>query len=294
MPGVVKIVRDGNFLAVVATKEYQAVKAMQALSAAAKWRETARLPKQDNLPDVLTGLPSRDDTIFKQSNPSASGARTIEATYTRPYQAHGSIGPSCAVAQSVNGIMTVWTHTQGVYPDRQGIAEMLRVPPASVRLIHVEGSGCYGHNGADDAAADAALIARALPGVPVRVQWMREQEHAWEPFGPAMVTRSESFARRQRQDRRLEFRRLEQHAFDAAGRRGVDAGRPAYGATVRAAGAEAASAAGGRRRPQRHSDLQIPERKGGASLHPSDAAADFGDAGARRLSQRVFDREFYG
>ena len=189
MPGVVKIVRDGNFLAVVAAGEYQAVKAMRALSSSAKWRETARLPKQDNLPEVLTGLPSRDETIFQQGNPSATGARTIEAVYTRPYQAHGSIGPSCAVAQSVNGAMTVWTHTQGVYPDRQAIAEMLRVPPASVRLIHVEGSGCYGHNGADDAAADAALIARALPGVPVRVQWMREQEHAWEPFGPAMVTR---------------------------------------------------------------------------------------------------------
>src|ERR1700752_3652084 len=85
--------------------------------------------------------------------------------------------------------MTVWSHTQGVFPDRQGIAEMLRVPPARVRLIHVEGSGCYGHNGADDAAADAALIARALPGVPVRVQWVREQGHSWEPFGPAMVTR---------------------------------------------------------------------------------------------------------
>lgn len=189
MPGVVKIVRDGNFLAVVATKEYQAVKAMQALSAAAKWKETAKLPKQDNLPAVLTSLPSRDETIYQQSNPSVTGARTIEAIYTRPYQAHGSIGPSCAVAQSVDGTMTVWTHTQGVFPDRQGIAEMLRLPPASVRLIHVEGSGCYGHNGADDAAADAALIARALPGVPVRVQWMREQEHAWEPFGPAMVTK---------------------------------------------------------------------------------------------------------
>jgi nicotinate dehydrogenase subunit B len=189
MPGVVKTVRDGNFLAVVASKEYQAVKAMQALSAAAKWRETAQLPKQDDLPDVLTKLPSRDETIFQQSNPSAAGARTIEATYTRPYQAHGSIGPSCAIAQLVDETMTVWSHTQGVFPDRQGIAEMLRVPPARVRVIHVEGSGCYGHNGADDAAADAALIARALPGVPVRVQWMREQEHAWEPFGPAMVTK---------------------------------------------------------------------------------------------------------
>ncbi|MEA2346206.1 MAG: nicotinate dehydrogenase subunit [Thermoanaerobaculia bacterium] len=189
LPGVIKVVRDGNFLAVLAAKQFQAIKAMAALSAAAKWRETAALPKQDDLLRVLTGLPSQDSTIFERSNASAVGQKTIEATYTRPYQAHGSIGPSCAVAQFSDGAMTVWTHTQGVYPDRQGIAEMLRMPPAKVRCIHVEGSGCYGHNGADDAAADAALIARALPGTPVRVQWTREQEHAWEPFGPAMVTK---------------------------------------------------------------------------------------------------------
>lgn len=189
LPGVVKVVRDGNFLAVVAKKEFQAIRAMNALTAVAKWRETPSLPKQDDLLHVLTSLPSQDSTIFQQSDPLAVGQKTIEATYTRPYQAHGSIGPSCAVAQSVNDAMTVWTHTQGVYPDRQGIAQMLRVPPASVRCIHVEGSGCYGHNGADDAAADAALIARELPGLPVRVQWTREQEHAWEPFGPAMVTK---------------------------------------------------------------------------------------------------------
>jgi nicotinate dehydrogenase subunit B len=189
LPGVVKVVRDGNFLAVVANKEFQAIKAMAALSAVTKWKETPSLPKQDDLLAVLTHLPSQDSIIFQQGSPSAVGQKTLEATYTRPYQAHGSIGPSCAVAQFTDGTMTVWTHTQGVYPDRQGIAEMLRMPPASVRCIHVEGSGCYGHNGADDAAADAALIARALPGTPVRVQWMREQEHAWEPFGPAMVTK---------------------------------------------------------------------------------------------------------
>jgi CO/xanthine dehydrogenase Mo-binding subunit len=189
LPGFVKVVRDGNFLAVVAQKEFQAIKAMKALSAAAKWKEKAGLPKQDDLLRVLTSLKSNDTTIFRQSDPSATGQRTIEATYTRPYQAHGSIGPSCAIAQLIDGAMTVWTHTQGVYPDRQGIAEILKVPLANVRLIHVEGSGCYGHNGADDAAADAALIARELPGIPVRVQWMREQEHAWEPFGPAMVTK---------------------------------------------------------------------------------------------------------
>ena len=189
MPGVVKVVRDGNFLAVVAEKEFQAVKAMEALAAAAKWQETAKLPKQDDLPAALLALPKQSFPIFTRSDASVSGTKTIEATYTRPYQAHGSIGPSCAVAQFVDGAMTVWSHTQGVYPDRAAIAEMLRMPPASIRVIHVEGSGCYGHNGADDAAADAALIARALPGRPVRVQWMREQEHAWEPFGPAMVTK---------------------------------------------------------------------------------------------------------
>ena len=86
-----------------------------------------------------------------------------------------------------NDALTVWTHTQGVYPDRAAIAEMLKLPQEKVRCIHMEGSGCYGHNGADDAAADAALLARAFPGKPVRVQWMREHEHAWEPYGPAMV-----------------------------------------------------------------------------------------------------------
>ena len=189
LPGVVKVVRNGNFLAVVAKKEFQAIKAMRALSAAAKWNEKSALPNQNDLLRVITGLPSKDSVIFEVSDPAATGQRTLEATYTRPYQSHGSIGPSCAVAQFSNDVMTVWTHTQGVYPDRQGVAEMLRVPPAKVRVIHVEGSGCYGHNGADDAAADAALIARELPGIPVRVQWMREQEHGWEPYGPAMVTK---------------------------------------------------------------------------------------------------------
>jgi len=189
MPGVVKVVRDGNFLAVVAAKEFQAIKAMNALANAAKWQEVAQLPKLNDLPSVLTNLASQDSVIFQLSDPSVSGQRTIEATYTRPYQSHGSVGPSCAVAQLADGAMTVWSHTQGVYPDRQAIADMLRMPSASIRVIHVEGSGCYGHNGADDAAADAAMIARALPGVPVRVQWTREQEHAWEPYGPAMVTR---------------------------------------------------------------------------------------------------------
>jgi nicotinate dehydrogenase subunit B len=189
MPGVVKVVRNGNFLGVVAKKEFQSIKAMIALAAAAKWRERASLPAQDDLAAVLTKLSSQDFTILERNDAPPASQKMIEASYTRPYQCHASIGPSCAVALFADDTMTVWTHTQGVFPDRQAIAEMLGIPAERVRLIHVEGSGCYGHNGADDAAADAALIARALPDQPVRVQWMREQEHAWEPFGPAMVTR---------------------------------------------------------------------------------------------------------
>ncbi len=192
MTGVVKVLRDGNFLAVVAYREFQAVKAMRALSLAARWEESAALPDQARLKDALLALPSLDQLIVDKHEPAndAQASRTLEATYTRPYISHGSVGPSCAVAHLTDGVMTIWTHTQGVYPDRQAISEMLRVPPEKVRCIHVEGSGCYGHNGADDAAADAALIASSMPDRPIRLQWMREQEHGWEPFGPAMVARA--------------------------------------------------------------------------------------------------------
>jgi nicotinate dehydrogenase subunit B len=206
MPGVVKVLRDGKFLAVVAQREFQAVKAMRALSGAARWQESEALPRQARLHETLLGLPSHDQTICEthaQLSPAAQVAppapaaaqpqhnpATLAATYTRPYISHGSMGPSCAVAHLNDGYMTIWSHTQGVYPDRQAIAEMLRVAPEKVRCIHVEGSGCYGHNGADDAAADAALIANSLPGVPIRLQWMREQEHSWEPFGPAMIAKA--------------------------------------------------------------------------------------------------------
>ena len=187
MPGVVSLVRDGSFVAVVAQKEFQAIAAMRALASAARWNEPETLPEQADLPAVLRGLEREVGTVAEEGSPQLSGD-AFEATFTRPYQIHGSIGPSCAVAlMNDQDGLTVWSHTQGVYPDREAIAEMLAMPMERVRVIHMEGSGCYGHNGADDAAADAALIAAKLPGRPVRVQWMREQEHAWEPFGPAML-----------------------------------------------------------------------------------------------------------
>ncbi|TPI12783.1 xanthine dehydrogenase family protein molybdopterin-binding subunit [Mesorhizobium sp. B4-1-3] len=190
MPGVIAVVRDGDFLAVVAEQEFQAVKAMRATAAVAKWQEQPELPDQYDLPAFLEKSVSEIGTVTSVGAESAPGAKTLQAQFTRAYQMHGSIGPSSAVAMLDNGLTTVWTHTQGVYPDRKAIAQMLGVPEEKVRCIHTEGSGCYGHNGADDAAADAALIAQKVPGKPVRVQWMRDQEHLWEPYGPAMLTRA--------------------------------------------------------------------------------------------------------
>jgi CO/xanthine dehydrogenase Mo-binding subunit len=187
MPGVVKVVRDGNFMAVIADQEWRAVKALRSLQAAGWERAAPPIPASD-LRETIRRLPAEQSPIFDYPGPpSPPDARTIHARYSRPHLMHGSIGPSCAVAQWAHGEMTVWTHTQGVYPLRKAMAELLKLEPDKVRCIHVEGSGCYGHNAADDVAADAALAARAVPGRPVRLQWMREQEHGWEPLGSAMT-----------------------------------------------------------------------------------------------------------
>jgi len=188
LPGVVKVVRDGSYLAVAAEDEWQAIRAMRALTASAVWEETAVLPTPDTIYDTLLKLPAREIHVGERHGPADPAARTLHARFTKPYLAHGSIGPSCAVAHMEEGKLTVWTHAQGVFPLRGGLAEMLGMKPADIRCIHVPGAGCYGHNAADDVAADAALIARAVPGRPVRVQWMREQEHNCEPYGPAMIT----------------------------------------------------------------------------------------------------------
>lgn len=188
MPGVIGVHRDGNFLAVVAEQEFQAVSAMRALQDAAEWEESETLPEQSRIYDWLRENVTETGTVAEQGTGELpSGERTLRATFNRPYMLHGSIGPSAAVAEMQGDRLVVHSHTQGVYPDRDAIAEMLGMPQDKVRVIHVPGAGCYGHNGADDAAADAALIARAFPGRPIRLSWMREQEHGWEPYGSAMT-----------------------------------------------------------------------------------------------------------
>ena len=193
IPGVIAVVRDGSFLGVIAEREEQAVKARAALAEGAKWTPGPELPDPANLFAHLKSLPTKVEVIgVKQAPILASAPKVVEAAYTKPYMAHASIGPSAAVAEFKDGKMTVWTHSQGVFPLRAEISKTLKMPPASVRCIHTEGSGCYGHNGADDVALDAALLARAAPGKPVRLQWMRDDEFAWEPYGPAMAMQAKA------------------------------------------------------------------------------------------------------
>ena len=201
MPGVVSIVRDGSFLGVIAEREEQAIKASVALGKSAKWTPGPALPDQATIYDHLLALPDDPHVISEKQAPPPDGAqvgvqgvvKVIEATYRKPYMAHASIGPSCAVAQFRDGKMTVWNHSQGVFPLRGNLVMALKLPPEKIHCIHNEGSGCYGHNGADDVALDAALLARGAPdGRPVRVQWMRGDEFGWEPFGPAMVMKAKA------------------------------------------------------------------------------------------------------
>jgi len=187
MPGVIAVVRDGSFLGVVAQREEQAINARFVLIEFAKWSGGSELPDPAKLYDQLMSLRSEDRVIGEKDAPVPAGAKMLEATYHRPYQAHAAIAPSCALAEFKDGKLTVWTHSQGVFPLRATIARALGMQPRDIRCIHAEGAGCYGHNGADDVAFDAAMLARAVNGRPVRLQWMRDDEFKWEPYGPAMT-----------------------------------------------------------------------------------------------------------
>jgi nicotinate dehydrogenase subunit B len=196
MPGVIRVVHDGSFLGVVAEREEQAIRAMEALQKTAVWEGRTALPSQETLFDYLMSQPDRAflvvdgkpvDGPIPPIEAPAEAAQTLTATYYRPYHMHASLGPSAAVARLLDGKLTVWTHSQGVYPLRAALAPVLGMSEDDIRVIHADGPGCYGHNGADDAALDAALLALAVPGRPVSLKWTRSDEHTWEPYGAATV-----------------------------------------------------------------------------------------------------------
>lgn len=182
LDGVSHVIRSGNFLALLGPREGPLVRA------AAKARELVRrgspaLPAPGPVPDFLRSLEAQT-RIAHHDGQHGAQVQALRATYSRPYVAHASIGPACAVADPRSGVLRVWTHSQGVYPLRDEIARALGRAPGEVIVTHVPGAGCYGHNGADDVAFDAALIA-TLAGLPVRVQWMREDDLGAAPFGSA-------------------------------------------------------------------------------------------------------------
>jgi nicotinate dehydrogenase subunit B len=184
--GVVKVVRQGNFLAVVAESEWSAIKAARQLKIS--WSKAETLPDPARLWEhVRQSKVTKDEVTSNVGNTSEAlgkdGANLVKATYDFAIHTHGSIGPSCAIAEFKDGKLTSWSASQATHSLRKQLATMFAMSPENVRCIYIEGSGCYGRNGHEDAAADAALLAKAL-GRPVRVQWMREDEHGWDPKGP--------------------------------------------------------------------------------------------------------------
>ena len=187
MPGVRAVVRNGRFIGVVAEREEQAVAAVAALGKYVRWTEAADLPDVDELPAYLRSLPAKPMVLSEKGTTLQAASQRLSATYSRPFLAHASIGPSCAVARSQGGAIEIWSQSQSIHPTRKDIATTLGIAPDAITVHHVQGAGCYGHNGADDAALDAVLLARAVEGHPVRLQWSHEDELAWSPYGPAMV-----------------------------------------------------------------------------------------------------------
>jgi len=196
LPDGAHLVRDGSFLAVAHPDEWTATRLAGRIAAAARWTPERGLDAGDVFARLVenprTSLPVIEGAAVEQPvppplEPPAGAVATLRARFERPYQMHAAIGPSAALAHLEGERLTVWSHSQGIYPLRASLAEALGRDPASVRVIHAPGAGCYGHNGADDAALDAALVASALAGRPVLLKWSRADEHGFEPYGPAMV-----------------------------------------------------------------------------------------------------------
>jgi CO/xanthine dehydrogenase Mo-binding subunit len=184
----VRVVRIENFLAVVTKDEWAAVRAARELKAS--WGEGPALPGSEGLDVYLRqSAIDRDEAVLNSGNSTtalAGAAKKLSATYYWPNQGHASLGPSCAVADVRDGGVTVWSSTQGPHGLRVNLAKVFGIPLAKMRVVYMDGAGSYGGNGNDDVAADAVLLSKTV-GAPVRVQWMRQDEHAWDPKGPQQL-----------------------------------------------------------------------------------------------------------
>lgn len=191
--GLIAVVRNGHFAGVVCETEHGAEAALDALRKGAKWSGGETLPDENDLATFLRSEPVELTVIDSRAAASRTTvAQAMRRQFTRPYIAHASIAPSCAIAQWNGDRLHVWTHSQGVYLLRTDMALVLKLPTENITVEHMEGAGCYGHNATDDVALDAALLARACGGRPVRVQWSRQGEMTDGPFGAAMAIEIEA------------------------------------------------------------------------------------------------------
>ena len=187
LPGIVRVVVQGDFIGIVARREEQAEAAMHALRV--DWAPHTPRPPLDDLATAISAHPSTARVVAEQGDVDAAlagAAQRLDRQYVWPYQLHASIGPSCAVADWRGDAATVWAGTQNPHVLRADLARLTGLPAPAIAVVRLEASGCYGRNGADDVAADALLLSRAV-GAPVRVQLSREQEHLWEPKGAAQL-----------------------------------------------------------------------------------------------------------
>ncbi|MGB8897053.1 MAG: molybdopterin cofactor-binding domain-containing protein [Pseudolabrys sp.] len=187
--GPIEFIRNGNFLAILGDDETAVEAGGVAAVNHVKWQNVVAPTSTQQEASWLLQRPVVERVFGAPDAGNPHGRERFEATYTRGYLAHASISPSCGLALYTDAKLTVWTHCQGVYPLRAALAKTLKLEPTSIIVHHVQGSGCYGHNGADDAAADAAIIAMQKPGQPIRVRWRREEEFIYEPKTPAMIVK---------------------------------------------------------------------------------------------------------
>ncbi|MFL6692186.1 MAG: molybdopterin cofactor-binding domain-containing protein [Ramlibacter sp.] len=249
--GGARSVRTGDFIACVADTERAARAALETLRACVRWEGPAAPAVEDDIAGWLARQPL-DESVIEPAQPPVpgDGSVEVEATWTRPFIAHASIGLSCGLAWQDGDVLRVWSHSQGIFPLRDAIAQVLGRVPASIHLQHVPGAGCYGHNGADDAALDAALVAAALPGTPVRVQWSREEELREAPLGAPMAVRIRAAV-----DPAGRIARWDTHVLSTSHNM-----RPGVGGSPNLLAAAAVDP-----RFERERDVEVPEARGGGA-----------------------------
>ncbi len=292
----INMLQIGDFIALTGPDETAVSAAAELAAGAITWEGGNRPPDNAADPHWLMQQPVRDRVVQGSETAASTDAATLTALYSRPYIAHASIGPSCALALFTGGHLTIYSHTQGVFQLRTSIARALKMEPSSISVIHRPGAGCYGHNGADDVAFDAALIAVHMPDRFVRVLWSRADELAASPVGAAQAVKlSASLGA----DGRPASWTIELWAPTHAQRPCMGGGVNLLGAMAlpdpppQPEPADVPDASGGGGRAQRRRALRPARPARGASFHPELARADLGAAESRRFRQCVRHRELH-